>query len=129
MNIDLLALVSGIMLLEYFVFMAAVGAARGKAGIDAPAMSGDDLFERTLRVQENTLEQLIYVLPSMWLFGYYISSVWAAGLGAAFILGRIIYFIGYRAAPGKRATGFLIGWAAAMVMLIGGLWGALRTFL
>ena len=126
---DLVALVTLLIFIEYFVFVSMVGVARGKAGIDAPAMSGDPLFERTLRVQQNTLEQLVYVLPSMWLFAMYTSELWAAIAGVAFLIGRAMYFIGYRKAPGQRAAGFLVGMLAGMVMLLGALYGVVIKLL
>ena len=56
------ALVTLIILLQYNYFTIQVGRARGSE-IKAPATSGSELFDRRLRVQLNTLEQLI-VTPS-----------------------------------------------------------------
>ena len=106
---DLIATVSALMLLEYYIFGILVGTARSKTGIDAPATTGDPRLERILRVQMNTLEQLAVVLPSMWIFGLYISEIWGAGLGVAFIIGRIVYCMAYLSDPKKRGSGFLIG--------------------
>ena len=124
---DMLAAVIGLMLLQYFVFMMLVGMARGKYDVQAPAVSGHPVFERTLRVQQNTLEQLVLMLPSMYLFAIYISESVAAGLGLAFVVGRILYYRGYVADPGKRSVGFLIGWIPSIVLLLGGLGAALKT--
>lgn len=121
---DLIATVAALMLVEYFVFTTLVGVTRGKTGIDAPATTGDPRLERMLRVQMNTLEQLIIVLPSMWIFGLYISATWGAGLGLVFIIGRIIYCMGYLSDPKKRGPGFLIGFLATLVLMLGGLYGA-----
>jgi glutathione S-transferase len=49
-------------LVEYFYFVMAVGAARGKHKIAAPAVTGNPDFERAYRVQMNTLEQLMYAI-------------------------------------------------------------------
>ncbi|MFQ3200131.1 MAG: glutathione S-transferase [Zhongshania sp.] len=59
------AAVVGMILLEYLVFIMMVGAIRGKSGIQAPAMTGDPKLERMLRVQLNTLEQMVVVIPAM----------------------------------------------------------------
>lgn len=126
---DYIALVTLLIFLEYFVFVSMVGMARGKSGVQAPAMTGDPFFERTLRVQQNTLEQLIYVLPSMWLFGFYVSETWGAILGVVFIVGRALFAMGYRKEAGKRSTGFLIGMLAGMVMLLGSLYGVISKLL
>lgn len=120
-------LVIALMALQYYVFVMLVGAARGKAGIQAPAMTGDPLLERTLRVQLNTMEQLVAVIPSMWLFAHYIDAHYAAGLGAVFIVARILYYRGYVSDPSKRAVGFGLGFLATLVLLLGGVYGALMA--
>ena len=89
------SLVTAIALLVYFVVTANVGRARAKYGVLPPAMSGNPDFERVLRVQQNTLEQLIIFLPALWIFSLFISPVWGSALGAVWILGRILYAWGY----------------------------------
>ncbi|ARN74107.1 MAPEG family protein [Oceanicoccus sagamiensis] len=121
---NLIAAMIGLILLEYFAFVMMVGAFRGKSGIQAPAMTGDPKLERMIRVQMNTLEQIVVVIPSLWLFGTYISETYAAGLGAVFVIARILYCRGYLIDPGKRAIGFALGMLATTILLIGGLYGA-----
>jgi len=106
-----------------------VGVARGKTGIQAPAMTGDPLFEATLRVQQNTLEQLIWVIPSLWICASYLSETFAVGAGAVFFIGRILFFVGYRAAPEKRTVGFVSGWLATIALVLGGAWGLISSML
>lgn len=120
---ELVAVVTTLIVLEYFVFMMLVGTARGKSGVQAPATTGDPLLERTLRVQMNTLEQLAIVIPSMWLFGLYVSGTYAAALGLVFAIARIIYYRGYVADPAKRAVGFGIGLLATLALLFGAIYG------
>ncbi|NDB25983.1 MAG: hypothetical protein EB021_11190, partial [Gammaproteobacteria bacterium] len=50
-------------LIEYFGFALAVGRARYRFGVKAPATSGNVDFERYYRAQMNTLEQLIIFIP------------------------------------------------------------------
>ena len=126
---DKIALVTGLLLLQYFVFMMLVGAARAKSGVQAPAVTGDPVFERTLRVQQNTLEQLLIVLPSLWLFATYFGETIAAGLGLVFFVGRVVYYRGYVAEPGKRGMGFGIGFLATIVLLIGSIAGSVMAIL
>ena len=57
----------------------------------------------------------------MWLFAIYWSAAWAAVLGALWLVGRIVYFVGYLSAPTKRYPGFLIQTVAAFALLIGAL--------
>jgi hypothetical protein len=49
--------------LQYFVFGLAVGRARGRYGIPAPATAGHPDFERYYRIHMNPLEQLAVLLP------------------------------------------------------------------
>ena len=114
-------------LIEYAVFGALVGRARGKHGVRAPACTGPDEFNRTFRVHQNTLEWLIVFVPCMWMFGTYISSSVAVGLGAAGIIGRAVYAWGYISGPEKRGPGMLLSGIANMALLIGSLVGILRT--
>ncbi len=113
------ALVTLLALMAYFWMAMQVGRARGKTGIKAPAMTGDPLLERAVRVQENTLEWLPIFLASLWLFAIYWNEFVASALGLVWILGRLLYSTGYMADPAKRSTGFLIQFVAAMALLLG----------
>jgi glutathione S-transferase len=108
-------------LAEYFYFAMAVGAARGKHKIAAPAITGHPDFECAYRVQMNTLEQLIVFVPSMICFATFVSERWAAVLGLVFVAGRMVYAIGYRKAPDKRGWGFMISAIPQLILLVGGL--------
>lgn len=119
------SLVTTIALLMYFVVTANVGRARAKYGVMPPAMSGNPDFERVLRVQQNTLEQLIVFLPALWIFSLFISPIWGAVLGAVWILGRILYAWGYYQAPEKRFIGFGMASLATLGLLGGSLVGTL----
>lgn len=116
-------------LVEYFWFSIAVGRARYRYGVKAPATSGNEDFERVYRVQMNTLELLAIFLPALWAFALFISPVWAAGLGVVFIVGRLLYFTGYVKAADKRSVGFGLSMFPTLFLLIGGLYGAVRAML
>jgi glutathione S-transferase len=116
--------VIGLALAQYYYFVMAVGAARGKHKVSAPAITGHPDFERTYRVQMNTLEQLIVFVPSMICFAEFISARWAVLLGVVFVIGRAVYSVGYRAAPEKRGWGFMISTLPLFGLLIGSLIGA-----
>ncbi len=119
------ALVTLLLLVQYFVFTLLVGAARGKSGIQAPAVTGDENFERAYRVQMNTLEQLVLTLPALWLSGQYFDPLVAALLGLAFFLGRVLYRAGYVKDPAKRGPGFGIGLLATLGLVGTALWGVI----
>lgn len=115
------AIVTIVALLVYFGMSLQVGRARGKSGIDAPAMTGHPLLERANRIHINTLEWMPLFLASLWLFAIYWNEFVAAGLGVVWIVGRIIYSAGYMADPAKRSTGFLIQGLTVVVLLFGAL--------
>jgi uncharacterized membrane protein YecN with MAPEG domain len=115
------ALVTILALLVYFWMGFAVGAARRRSGIAAPAMTGDPVLERTIRAHYNTLEWLPIFLASMWLFALYWSDLVAAIVGLIWVLGRILYQRGYVIEPGKREAGFLVQALATGVLLFGAL--------
>ncbi len=121
---ELIAIVAALALIEYLVFGYMAGMARGKYKVEAPATTGHPIFERRLRVQTNTLEQLIVFLPGLVLFGRYVSAPIGVILGAIFILGRIVYSIGYVADPAKRSVGFGLSYVPTVLLILGGLLGA-----
>lgn len=98
-----------------------VAVARKRSGVQAPAMTGDPVLERTIRAHANTLEWLPLFLPSLWLFALYWSDLIAAVLGLLWIVGRVIYQLGYVRDPAKRELGFLIQAAATAGLLFGAL--------
>jgi len=116
-------------LLEYIVMSALVGRARAKYGIKAPATTGHPDFERANRVHINTLENLIVFVPAVWIFATYVSPIWAAALGALFVVGRALYAIGYLQAAEKRGVGAGITGLVNMALVVGGLIGIARALL
>ena len=118
-----LSLVTVSTLILYFALTLNVGRARAKYKVAPPQMSGDPNFERVLRVQQNTLEQLVLFLPALWLFSQFVSPVWGAGIGTVWIVGRILYAWGYYQAAEKRTVGFGISSLTTLTLLGGGLVG------
>ena len=120
---ELVAIVLGLALVQYLYFTLRCGQARGRLGIPAPAMTGAPEFERRLRVQQNTVEQLVIFLPAL------MNDPVAAGLGLVFILGRALYARAYMLDPAKRGPGFGLTLLGSGVLLIGGLIGAIVALL
>ncbi|HXW10655.1 MAG TPA: MAPEG family protein [Steroidobacteraceae bacterium] len=118
------AIVSVLALLQYVAFGTAVARARGRYGVRAPAVTGHEVFERYFRVQQNTLELLILLLPSLWLFARYVDAAWATVLGGVYLVGRTLYFIGYVRDPARRELGFALSLGPTLVLLVGALIGA-----
>lgn len=128
------AIVTLVALLVYFWMSMGVAGARGKSGIAAPTMTGDPLLERAVRVQGNTLEWLPIYLPSLWLCHLFWApqdptGIIVAAIGAVWIVGRVLYALGYVSDPGKRSMGFLIQMLSAAVLLFGALGKAVMVLL
>jgi glutathione S-transferase len=117
----LTALVTLLAVAFYFFTCIHVARARSAYGVKAPAMFGQPDFERAFRVQMNTLEWMPIFLPSLWLFAIYIGDATAAAIGAVWIAGRIVYFVGYSKAADKRGPGFGIQAFAAIALWVGAL--------
>jgi glutathione S-transferase len=117
-SVAIITLVAG---LVCFAMALTVARAHAKTGILAPAMTGDAHLERCIRAHINTLEWVPIFLPAMWLFAVYWNPIWASVLGAVWIVGRILYFLGYIAAPEKRYPGFFIQSMAVFVLSLGAL--------
>ena len=126
---DYVAIVTMLALLQALYFAVQVGKQRAAHGVDAPATTGHPDFERAFRIHANTLEQLIMVLPGMWMFATYWQPEIAAGLGLLFIIGRQLYRNAYMGDPKNRAAGFIIGLLATAVLLLGTLVGAVMNLL
>lgn len=115
----LTALVTLLAILFYFYTSVHVARARAAYGVKAPAMTGQPDFERAFRVQMNTLEWMPIFLPSLWLFAIYVSDPIAAAIGAVWIIGRIVYLVGYSSAADKRGPGFAIQAFASIALWLG----------
>ncbi len=105
-------------LITYQGTAMAVGQARVQHKVMPPASSGPEEFERALRVQQNTLEQLVFFLPTFWLAALLGNETWACLLGFLWVAGRIAYGVGYRQAPGKRGPGFGISFLSSIALLV-----------
>lgn len=115
------ALVTIAALWMYLTLVFLVGRGRGKYGVPAPSTSGPDEWLRRYRVQMNTLEQMIFFLPALWLAALTQGDTLAAILGAVWILARLLYAKGYYEAANKRTLGFLLSLVAANLLVIASL--------
>jgi glutathione S-transferase len=113
--VDLVAVLA---VIEFLFFTILTGRARGTAGLKAPAVTGDEGFERMYRVQMNTLELLIVFLPALFLAAKYQSPAIVAGVGAVFLVGRLLYWRAYVINPAKRALGFALSILPTIVLTL-----------
>jgi uncharacterized MAPEG superfamily protein len=124
-----IALVSLLTVVLMCACMFAVGMARGRHGVNAPATTGHPAFERVFRVQMNTLEASVMFLPALWLAGRYGDPTWAAGFGALWLAGRVLYAVTYAMDAQKRGAGFVIALLALSALLVQGGWGIATALL
>ena len=107
-----------------------VGIARGKTRINAPAVTGHPTLECAYRVQMNTVEQAIMFFPLLWLATRYFHALpWLpAAFGLVWVVGRVLYLLGYMTAPEKRGAGFLISLTATLGLLVLSVVGIVQTW-
>ena len=118
------AIVTCLAIAFYLFTSIEVSRARVRYGVKLPAISGNVDFERFYRIQMNTLEWMPIFLPSLWLFAIYVGDAAAAAVGALWIVGRILYYLGYREAVAKRSRGFAVQATACIILWVGALGGA-----
>ena len=124
-----LVLVLMLILLQTLYFGIEVGRARQRLGIEAPAVSGDDEFDRYFRAHQNSLEQLIIFLPAVIVtayLGYFITCVVC---GVFYLLGRAIYFRSYVKEPKKRTLGFVLSFFSSVILIMTSLVSSLLILL
>ncbi len=124
-----IAIVAVLALFQAFAFSFLVGKQRAKHGIKAPAITGEAEFERAFRVHQNTVEQLVIFIPALWLFGHYVHALIGAGLGLVFVIARVIYYNSYMNDPSSRGRGFGPGALVMVILMLGGLIGAILSWL
>jgi glutathione S-transferase len=122
-------IVTALALLQFLMFGYKVGGARGRYGIKAPAITGNEIFERYFRVQQNTLELLVVFIPSLYLFSRYFNPLIAAALGVIYLVGRQIYAAAYVKDPAARSAGFGMSFLPTAALLLGGAVGAVRALI
>lgn len=113
--VDLVAVLA---VLQLVFFGILVGRARGRYGVAAPAVSGHEMFERIYRVQMNTLELIVAFLPALFIAAQYWPRAYVAGAGAVYLLGRLVFWRSYMAAPASRGLGFALSMLPILSLLI-----------
>ena len=114
-------------LLQALVFGMLVGRARGRYGVKAPATTGHEIFDRYYRVQMNTLELLVLLVPAAYLAVDTLGSRNSAIAVALYLVGRVLYLRGYVADPSKREIGFGLSVLPVLVLIIAAIWSNARA--
>ena len=112
----------------YGVLTFNVGRARGKYKVQAPSTDGPEAFLRILRAQQNTVEQLVFHLPLLWIAAFAMDDIFAAAFGAIWALSRVLYARGYYQKAKRRAKGFIIGLIVNMILFAGAAAGVVASF-
>lgn len=120
-SLNLVDAVAMLAVLQYLFFGSLVGRARTRYGVHAPAVVGHEQFERLYRVQMNTLELLVALLPAMYAAAHYWPGTVVAGAGAVYLVGRLLYWRAYVVKPGSRGLGFLLSMAPVMSLVLAAL--------
>lgn len=122
--VDLVAVLA---VLQLLMFGILVGRARGLYSVKAPATSGHEMFDRAYRVQMNTLELMVAFLPALYIAAKHWSPVYVAAVGSVYLVGRMIYWRSYTAAPASRGIGFALSMLPILALLIAAIVGIVRS--
>jgi glutathione S-transferase len=122
-------LVTLLAVLQFVAFGFLVGRARGQHNVPAPATAGNAVFERYFRVHMNTLETLVFLLPSLWLASLYWRAEYTAILGAIYLVGRQLYLSGYVTDPRKRSLGYGLSFLPAAMLMILAFIGVIKAMI
>ena len=112
----------------YLIVSFNAGRARGKYDVPAPRTDGPEEYQRILRVQMNTLEQLAQHLPLLWISAYAMSDVFAGLLGFIWFFARVLYAVRYYQKANRRFKGFIIAMTCNALLMIGAFAGVIASF-
>ena len=110
-------------LVQFQLFGLRTGVSRPKYNVPVPKTTGHEIWERIFRVHQNTMEQLVVFIPGMLAFTYYVSQMWAVGLGVCFILFRQYYSYMYIKNPPDRK--FPLSFFVNVILVLGSLIGVI----
>ncbi len=111
--------------LQYIVFGTLVAKARQTYSVKAPAITGNEQFERRYRVHANTLELLVVLVPSTLASAHYWPGWVVAVAVSVYLIGRLIYWRAYVAEPSSRSLGFTLSITPIVALALSALLAAL----
>eukprot|EP01113_Clastostelium_recurvatum_P011918 TRINITY_DN1612_c0_g1_i1.p1 TRINITY_DN1612_c0_g1~~TRINITY_DN1612_c0_g1_i1.p1 ORF type:complete len:181 (-),score=40.88 TRINITY_DN1612_c0_g1_i1:123-614(-) len=104
-----------------------VGNAREKYGVRRPAVVGHPIFEKIYVMYQDTVEQIPAIIPSAYLYSFFVSPVGSLALGSSWILARLIHLIDEdhlkEESSVKRLTHIILGHTAGAGLLLGSMAG------
>ena len=129
LSFPLASLVTLLAVLLMFATALHVGRSRVRYCIKAPAVTGHELFERAFRIQMNTLESALLMLPALWVYAGFIGDRGAGAMGAIWLAARIWYAVAYQKDPAKRGGGFGVALLSIAGLWLGAFWGVARVLM
>ncbi len=126
---DIIAVIILLAILQLMAFGMITGFSRGKLGVDAPATTGNEQWERRFRVQQNTMEHVVAFVPAIYLCATYTNLTLAIAAGTIYLIGRCIYAYCYIKEPKTRALGMILSFFPTATMALAALGGVLMTVL
>lgn len=126
----LTAIITLIALGVYFTMFLKVAQQRTKhqiAGSDLTTPMPKDLV-LAHRVQINTTEHLVLFLPLLWMAASLTTDRFAATIGAVWVIGRVLYALGYYKSFKQRWPGFVINLIAYLFLFGGIVWGIIQYY-
>ena len=85
------AVLTALAVLFYEMLVLRVNPACRRYGVKSPATTGNVEFERILRTQQNTLEQLPAFVAGVWWAAVFGGALFARVCGAIWLLARVVY--------------------------------------
>ncbi|KAF2072321.1 hypothetical protein CYY_006355 [Polysphondylium violaceum] len=102
-----------------------LGRARERYGIKAPAVTGDAEFEKVVHRYSNLTEGLgNAVIPSTFMFSYFISPKWSLILGSSWLISKLVSCCSYCCKKEKdneclKSTHLIVSHASQFLLLGG----------
>ena len=122
-----LALVAA--LIVYTWMSTNVGRARAQFGVPAPHSGGHPEFDKRYRVQMNTVEHSVLLIPGALLGTPVLGDVFGATLVALWALGRILFALAYYRDPARRSLGCALPFIPGLMLVVAAATGAVRALL
>jgi glutathione S-transferase len=94
------------------------GYLRGKYKIQAPSVVGHPAFERAHRTHINTVENLVLMIPALWIASVFYGGQIPFWVGLLWVVSRILYAVGYAQTNAQlREPGAVLGHLALFGLL------------
>ncbi len=107
-----------------FALGGRAGILRARHRIEAPACVGHPDFERAFRIHSNTVENLVLMIPLLWIASAYYGGQLPFWIGLVWVVSRLVYAVGYAQKNTQlRTPGAGIGILCLLALLVLGALG------